>query len=412
MKLNATAVKQAKPREKQYKLSDGKGMYLLVTPNGAKYWRLKYRFADREKSLALGVYPDITLAEARSKRDAARKALANDTDPAELKKCRKRSLREESDNCFKHIAIEWFNTRMRGRSKSHSDRTLRALHRDLFPLLGSRPISQITAPEVLSALRRIEARGAIETAHRVKQIAAQIFRYAVATGRSDRDPTVDLRGALMSPKKRHLASITDPEQVGQLLIAIEGYSGTPVVKAALLLSPLLFCRPGEIRHMEWLEVNWDEDRWEIPAEKMKMKLPHIVPLARQAKELLWELRPFTGGGRYVFPSARGPTRPLSENGVRTALRTLGYTNDTMTPHGFRAMARTLLDEALGFRVDWIEHQLAHAVRDANGRAYNRTSHLAGRFKMMQVWADYLDELKDQQRTTTSNPKHPTSYCNS
>jgi integrase len=247
------------------------------------------------------------------------------------------------------------------------------------------------------ALRKIEDRGALETAHRAKQTAGQVFRYAVATGRAERDPTGDLKGALGNPKGRHLAAITDPKEVGKLLVAMKGYTGTQVVKAALLLSPLLICRPGELRHMEWTEVKWEENSWELPGEKMKTKQPHVVPLSTQALDLLRELKKLTGNGRYVFPSARGASRPLSENGVRTALRTLGYDNNTMTPHGFRAMARTILDEVLDFRVDWIEHQLAHAVRDTNGRAYNRTTHLEGRRQMMQKWADYLDWQSEKAR---------------
>ena len=230
-------------------------------------------------------------------------------------------------------------------------------------------------------------------AHRARQTAGQVFRYAVATGRAERDPSADLRGALQSKTKKHYAAITEPGEVGRLLLAIDAFQGTPVVKTALQLSPILFQRPGEIRAMEWQEINWDEARWELPADKMKMGQPHIVPLPSQAVALLKELRRLTGRGKYVFPSARGASRHLSDNGVRTALRTLGYDNETMTPHGFRAMARTLLDEVLNFRVDWIEHQLAHAVKDPNGRAYNRTSHLDGRTKMMQDWADYLDDLK-------------------
>lgn len=393
MSLTATTVKQAKLQEKPYKLSDEKGMYLLVSPSGSKCWRLKYRYAGKEKNLALGVYPDVSLAKARDKRDQARTALADGIDPSEVKKARKLASQQEAADSFKVIATEWFNTMMKDRSKSHRNRTKRALEKDLYPPIGHRPIAQLGAPEVLRALRKIESRGAVETAHRTKQIAGQVFRYAVATGRADRDPTGDLKGALSNPKKGHHAAITDPKDVGILLVAMDGYTGSEVVKTALLLSPLLLCRPGELRHMEWTELNREEARWEIPAEKMKTKTPHIVPLSQQVQDLLRELEKLTGSGRYVFPSARGKSRPLSENGVRTALRTLGYDNDTMTPHGFRAMARTILDEVLGERVDWIEHQLAHAVRDSNGRAYNRTAHLNGRREMMQKWADYLDSLR-------------------
>jgi integrase len=395
MKLVATQVKNAKPKVKPYKLADGHGMYLLVNPNGTKYWRLKYRYGGKEKVLALGVYPARSLTAARGKRDEAKTLLDEGMDPTQAKKAKKLAGNEAAVNSFEVVATEWFHTKMCDRSKNHQDRTMRALKKDLFPQIGTQPISKITAPDLLMALRKIEARGAIETAHRAKQTAGQIFRFAIATGRAERDPSADLKGALMNPKKKHLAAITEPKEVGKLLVAIGGFTGTPVVKAALLLSPLLFCRPGELRHMEWMEINWEEDRWELPAEKMKMKQQHVVPLSRQSIELLKEIHKQTGRGRYVFPSARGATRPLSENGVRTALRTMGYDNATMTPHGFRAMARTILDEVLNYRVDWIEHQLAHAVKDANGRAYNRTSHLEGRRDMMQGWADYLDDLKAQ-----------------
>ena len=395
MALTAIAVKQAKPKDKPYKLADGKGMYLLINPNGAKYWRLKYRYAGKEKTLAMGVYPDISLEKARDQRDEAKRLLFDHVDPGVAKKLRKLAVYENETNSFEMLAREWFETRMIDKSNSHQKRTWSSLKKDLFPPLGNRPINQITAPELLMALRKIEARGAIETAHRAKQTAGQIFRYAIVTGRAERDPSADLKGALKNPIKTHLAAITDPKEVGKLMVAIEGFQGTPTVKTALLLSPLIFTRPGELRHMEWEEINWEEERWELPAEKMKMKQPHIVPLSTQALHLLKEHHRLTGRVKYVFPSARGASRPLSENGVRTALRTLGYDNETMTPHGFRAMARTILDEVLNYRTDWIEHQLAHAVRDANGRAYNRTAHLAGRREMMQGWADYLDQLRAQ-----------------
>ena len=395
MPLTATAVKQAKPKDKPYKLSDGKGMHLLISPNGAKYWRVKYRFAGKEKTLALGVYPEVSLAEARDKLDKARRLLRDDVDPGLAKKLKRLHQYEEEANSFEAIAREWFETKMTDRSERHRTRTIAALEKDLFPQIGNRPISQINAPELLMALRKIENRGAIETAHRAKQTAGQIFRYAIVTGRAERDPSADLKGALKNPVKTHLAAITESREVGKLMLAIEGFRGTPVVKAALQLSPLLFCRPGELRHMEWQEINWEEERWEIPADKMKMKQPHIVPLSTQSLGLLNELQRLTGRGRYVFPSARGASRPLSENGVRTALRTMGYDNETMTPHGFRAMARTILDEVLNYRVDYIEHQLAHAVKDANGRAYNRTSHIKERTNMMQGWADYLETLREE-----------------
>lgn len=398
MALTTVTASQAKPKDKPYKLADEKGMYLYVVPKGFKYWRLKYRFAGKEKSLALGVYPEISLKEARAKRDEARKLISNGIDPSEHKQATKAARQDAAANSFEVIALEWFARKLADKSKDHRARTLRALEKDLFPFIGKRPIEAITPPELLKALRRIEDRGAIETAHRAKQTAGQIFRYAVATGRAERDPSADLKGALAAPGKTHLAAITDPREAGKLMLAIEGFTGTPTVKAALQLSPLLFCRPGELRHMEWTEINWEDKQWELPASKMKMKQPHIVPLSKQALAILEDIYRLNGNRRYVFPSARGASRPLSENGVRTALRTMGYTNEQMTPHGFRAMARTILDEVLGFRVEWIEHQLAHAVKDANGRAYNRTTHLKQRREMMQQWADYLDRLKLEAST--------------
>jgi len=393
MALSDTKVRTAKGAEKEYKLSDERGLFLLVKPNGRKYWRVKYRFDGREKKLSIGAYPEISLAEARSAREAARRQIAQGVDPSQHKKATKAARMDAAANSFEVVGREWLDKR--GPKSESGDKRLRSLlERDLFPRLGNRPINDIKPPELLQVLRRIEGRGAIETAHRAKQYAGQIFRYAVATGRADRDPSQDLTGALKSPTKRHFPAITDPKDAGRLMAAIYSYQGTPTVMAALKLSPLFFCRPGELRQIEWSEVNFNEQRIELPAEKMKIKLPHIIPLSRQATEILKELHLLTGRGRYVFPSARGGSRPLSENGVRTALRTLGYTNEQMTPHGFRAMARTILDEILGFPVDWIEHQLAHAVKDANGRAYNRTKHLEQRRRMMQTWADYLDGLRE------------------
>lgn len=393
MAISDTAVKAAKPRDKDYKLSDEKGLFLLVTKAGKKYWRLKYRFAGKEKLLALGVYPETTLAEARRARDNARTLLAQGIDPSEEKKAQKAALLLASENSFEAVSKQWFDTKG-PKATSTRARVTRILSKDLLPSIGARPISEITPPELLAALRKIEARGALETARKANQLAGQIFRFAVQVGLAQRDPSADLRGALQKAEVKHYAAITDPKEVGRLMAAIHNYqSGTPAVSAALRLSPLFFCRPGELRLMEWSEVNFDEARIEIPAAKMKMSQDHIIPLADQAVEILKALQPITGMGKYVFPSARGLSRPLSENGVRTALRNMGYTNEQISPHGFRAMARTLLDEVLGFPPDWIEHQLAHSVRDANGRAYNRTKHLDNRRKMMQAWADYLDTLR-------------------
>lgn len=396
-KLTATAVKNAKHQASSYKMPDGGGLYLLVKAPG-KYWRYDYRFATKRKTLALGVYPDVSLAKARERHQAAREKLAEGIDPSIAKQIEKLTANQQDDS-FESVAMEFLQKRG-PRSEGGDKRLHRLLKKDLIPYLGKLSVSEISPLELLSVLRKIEERGAIDTAHRAKQIAGMVFRYAVATGRAERDPSADLKGALAQPSKTHFKAITSPEEVGKLMLAIDSYRGTPTVMAALKLSPLLFCRPGELRQLEWQEVNFDKYRIELPASKMKTNQQHIIPLSNQALKLLKELHPITGGGRYVFPSARGKSRPLSENGVRTALRTMGYDNETMSPHGFRAMARTLLDEELGYRVDWIEHQLAHAVKDPNGRAYNRTAHLEGRTKMMQDWADYLESLKSEASKTS------------
>ncbi len=391
MALTDPKIKQAKAKDKDYKLSDEKGLFLLVKKTGAKYWRMKYRFAGKEKLMAFGVYPDVTLKEARAHGEEARKQLRAGIDPNAAKKAEK----QKENNSFELVAREWYAKKKPHWSESHCVRVLRGLENDLLPSLGDMPIDIISASDLLTALRKIEAREAFESARKVKQIAGQIFRYGIATARCKHDISADLREALQQPVVKHFAAITEPKEVGRLMVAIDGFQGTVTVKAALQLSPLLFQRPGEIRHMEWKEINWEEERWEIPAEKMKLREPHIVPLCKQALAILEQQELLTGRGRYVLPSQRGASRPLSENGVRVALRTMGFDNETITPHGFRAMARTILDEVLGFRVDWIEQQLAHAVKDANGRAYNRTKHLEQRRNMMQKWADYLDDLRLQ-----------------
>lgn len=390
--LSATAARQAPAKDKPYRLSDEKGLYLEIHPTGSKYWRFKYRFGGKEKRLALGVFPDVPLKEARDRRDEARKLLRDGLDPSQERRRLRAMARQQTEDSFGAIGREWLAKERRHWSESHLERVERALTKDLAAL-STRPIRDITSPELLSALRRVEARGAIETAHRTKQVAGQIFRYAVAIGRADSDPSRDLKGALVRPKKTHLAAITDPHAVGELLRAIDGYQGTPVVRAALRLAPLVFVRPGELRTMEWREIVWASEAWHIPPEKMKTGREHIVPLSRQALEILLEVQPLTGRFRYVFPSARSPRRPMSNNAVLSAFRRMDIPNDMMSGHGFRAMARTLLDEVLEFRVDIIEHQLAHAVRDVNGEAYNRTKFLKQRRSMMQRWSDYLDELK-------------------
>lgn len=398
MPLSVPAIKAAQSKEKDYKLFDDKGLFILVKVSGAKYWRLKYRFAGKEKLLSLGVFPEVTLTQARVKRDEARSILREGRDPSDTAKSKARRAPGDCANTFEAVARDWL-VRRGQKSISGDARMLRLLEGDLFPQIGRLPIREISAPILLSALRKIESRGAIESARRAKQYAGQVFRYAIATGVADRDPTPDLVGALATPKTAHHSAITDPRGAGKLMAAIEGYSGTPTVKAALQLTALFFCRQGELRYMEWSEINWDENRIEIPAARMKGGDDHIIPLSRQAREILMALEA-EKRSKYVFPSAKGASRPLSENAVRAALRTMGYGNDDMTPHGFRAMARTLLDEVLHYRIEWIEQQLAHTVKDFHGRAYNRTKHLDERARMMQAWADYLDGLK--QNTLPNN----------
>lgn len=391
--LTDIKVKSAKGKEKPYKLTDGQGLFLLVTPAAGKLWRFKYRFDGKEKLLSFGAYPEISLADARAKRDAARKMVANDIDPSEIRKAQKEAKAAATENAFEVIAREWHG-KFSGRwSPSHAKSTIERLERDAFPFIGTRPIAEIKAPELLSMLRRIESRGALETAHRVRTVCGQVFRYAVATGRAERDPAADLKGALPPYKPSHRAALTDPKDVASLLRAIDGYQGSFVVKCALQLAGMFFVRPGELRSAEWLEFDLEEGIWSIPAEKMKMKQAHIVPLSRQAIEVLKSLKSLTGHSRYVFPSGRTSLRQMSNNAILAALRRMGYEKDEMSGHGFRAMARTILDEVLHVRPDFIEHQLAHAVRDPNGRAYNRTAHLEERKKMMQLWSDYLDGLK-------------------
>lgn len=392
MPLNLPAIKNAEPRDKDYKLFDAKGLFLLVKTNGAKYWRMKYRYGGKEKLLALGTLSEVTLTQARATRDDARKLLRDGLDPGEVTKAGSHSDQTEAHDTFEIVTREWLDKRGR-KSESGDKRLVRLFERDLFPYLGKVRIAEITSPVLLEVLRRIEARGAVETAHRAKQSCGQVFRYAIAAGKATADPSAPLSKALATPKAGHFSAITDPKGVGKLMAAIYAYQGTPIVQAALKLTALFFCRQGELRHMEWHEINWDLNRIEIPASRMKAGEPHIIPLSNQARRILEELRDLHLRGKYVFPGARGATRPLSENGVRVALRYMGYDNDAMTPHGFRATARTLLDEVLGYRIEWIEQQLAHTVKDIHGRAYNRTKHLEQRAKMMQDWADYLDALR-------------------
>jgi integrase len=389
--LSDTAIRQAKPTVKPRKLFDASGLYLLVAPTGGKWWRLKYRFAGKERLLALGTYPDVGLKQAREKRDAARKLVAAGIDPGAQRKAAKAALVQRTEGSFEAVAREWFEKFSAGWAPTHAATIIRRLERDVFPWLGTRPAGEIAAPDLLTALRRVEARGALETAHRIHQVCGQVFRYAVATGRAQRDPSADLRGALPPVREKHHAALTEPKQVGALLRAINEYQGTFVTRCALRLAPLVFVRPGELRKAEWSEFDLDGATWRIPAARMKMGAEHVVPLSRQAVEILREVKPLTGASRYVFPGARTAGRPMSENTITAALRRMGYSRDEMTGHGFRTIASTMLNE-LGFSADAIERQLAHAERDGVRDAYNRAEYLSERNRMMQAWGDYLDSL--------------------
>ncbi len=388
--LTPSQVANAKPQATPCKLRDERGMYLLVQPNGGKWWRFDYRRPDtrQRNTLSLGTFPDVSLKQARERRDEARKQIADGIDPA----TRRQAGRLSDAESFEAIAREWHGKHKAKWTQSYATHLLRRLEVNVFPYIGSRPIAGLLAPDILAVLRRIEARGVIETAHRVHQYIALVFRYAVATGRATADPTPSLRGAIPTVPKVHFASIKEPGKVGQLLRDLNAYAGHPVTRAALQLAPLLFVRPGELRHAEWAEIDMDKAEWRIPAHKMKMRAPHIVPLSSQAVAILRELEPLTGRGQYVFPSLHSRVRCMSENTVNVALRRMGYDNKTMTGHGFRSMASTLLNEQ-GWNRDAIERQLAHAERDAVRAAYNYAEHLPERRKMMQAWADYLDGLR-------------------
>jgi integrase len=391
MALTDTAIRSAKPSDKALKLADEKGLFLLIHPNGSKYWRQKYRYNGKEKTLAHGVYPDVGLKDARERRDAARKLLADGIDPGENRKVQKSAKVERAANSFEVIAREWFAKQKPTWAASHAEKIIARLENDIFPWLGGKAIAEITAPDVLSVLRRIEGRGAIDTAHRAKSNISQVMRYAIATGKAERDPCPDLRGALPPLRHDNFASITEPAKVAELLRAMDAFSGTFVVKSALLLAPLLFVRPGELRKALWADIDLDKAEWRYFVTKTKTE--HSVPLASQAVVILKELHALTGHAANVFPG-RDPQKPMSEAAINAALRRMGYDTKTeITGHGFRAMARTILHEELHQKPEVIEHQLAHKVPDSLGTAYNRTKFLKERKAMMQLWADYLDKLK-------------------
>ncbi len=402
--LTDLQVQRAKPTDKEYKLSDGGGLYLLVTPTGGKLWRFKYRFGGKEKLLTFKTYPEIPLTKARHCRDDARKLLANGIDPgtqvgtkAEKLKADAAKLELEQQTeiaaiTFEKVAREWHASRISDWSETHADRLMRQLVRDVFPEIGNKHITEVKFTDIVALLRKVSIR-TLETAHRLKIAFHGTFRYAMMHGYITQNPATDFREVLPTVKPKHMAAPTDPKKVAELMRAIDSFSGSFIVKCAMQLAPLLFCRPGELRHAEWSEIDFDRALWSIPAEKMKLKKPHLVPLSTQALSIFKALQPLTGAGKYCFPCHRSPLRSMSENSVNAGLRRLGFEKDEVTGHGFRAMARTMLHEILRFEPDVIEAQLAHAVPDRLGNAYNRTKFIEKRTTMMQTWADYLDGLK-------------------
>jgi integrase len=393
MPLTDTALRNAKPRDSAYKLSDRDGLYLLVSTSGNKLWRFDYRFLSKRKTLALGQYPIVGLADARRACDEARTLLSRGVDPSEKRKLDKLVVTIAAATTFRVVAEEWLSKVEREGRAEITMRKSRWLLDLAYPTIGARPIDTITPPELLLALRNVEAKGHYESARRMRSVCGRVFRYAIATGRATRNPALDLQGALIAPKVQHHAAITDPVAIGALLRAIDGYEGSPIVRAALQLLAMVFVRPGELRHAAWAEFDLEAARWTIPAARMKMRAPHIVPLARQALVILRDLQSMTGGGVFLFPSNRTVTRPISENTLNAALRRLGYGRDDMTSHGFRSMASTRLNEMGRWNPDAIERQLAHGERNVVRAAYNHAHYLNERIEMMQAWADYLHELR-------------------
>jgi len=395
--LTDKTIKSLVPGEKKTRHFDAGGLYLEVAPSGGKWWRLKFRYGGKEKRLSLGTYPTVSLREARERRDGAKKMLANGIDPSAARKEEKAEARAASET-FEVIAREWHGSFLKGLTERSASEILHRIERDVFPWVGHKPVREVTAPDLLAVVRRIESRGAPETARRVLQYLSRIGRYAVATGRAERDAAADLRGALPPANKKHFSTLTDPKDVAALLRAIDTYQGSYIVLCALKLAPLVFVRPGELRKAEWAEFNLDEAEWRIPAERMKMRELHIVPLSHQCVTILKELQPLTGSGKYLFPSIRSVARPISENTLNGALRRLGYTKEEICAHGFRSMASTLLNEQ-GWNRDAIEKQLSHGERDAIRASYNFAQYLPERRKMMQGWADFLEGLKAGAKVT-------------
>ena len=392
MKLTDVFLKKVKPTDKVQKHSDGGGLYLHVTPTGGKLWRMAYRYEGKQKTLSFGSYPVVSLKDARQKRDEAKVQLVTGVDPSLHKKAVKAVAKASESNSFEIVAREWFNKRKEFWALSNSSKIIARLEKDIFPFIGAKPINQITAPELLVALRRIEDRGAVESAHRVLQNCSAIFRYAIATCRAERDTAADLRGAIPPARSNNFSTITDPKIIGILLRDIYEYNGNLIVTAALRMAPYVFVRPGELRNAEWSEFDFDKAEWRIPASRMKMKQLHIVPLSKQVMAILEDLQRYTGHTRYLFPGMRANTAPISDMTLLAGLRRLGYGKEQMTVHGFRSMASTLLNEQ-GYNRDWIERQLAHSERNSIRAAYNYAEYLPERRIMMQEWADYLDSLK-------------------
>lgn len=400
--LTDTKLRALKPRATVYRVADSNGLAIEVRPSGAKLWRYRYRYDGKASMASLGEYPSVSLSEARAQRDRMRALLRGGANPVQVSRAERVAVVEQNATTFAAIAKELLAKRVKeGVSAGTAAREMRLINKDLASI-GSRPIAEVTAKELLAALRKLEQRGVKETAHRARSLAGRVFRYAIATGRASVNPASDLAGALEQPKTRHFPAITEPTEIGNLLRAIHSYSGALATQSALKLAPLTFVRPGELRSARWADIDLESAEWRFTASKTGT--PHIVPLSAQAVEILRDLQPVTGRREFLFPSVRSADRPMSENTINAALRNLGFDRDTITGHGFRAMARTVLDEVLGFRPDYIEHQLAHAVRDPLGRAYNRTAHLPERKKMMQAWADYLDALRTGANVVPLRPK--------
>ncbi len=391
MSLNDTQLRNLKPSGKIEKYSDGGGLYLHLSAAGGKLWRLAYRFDGKQKTMSFGAYPTVSLKDAREKRDECKSLLAKGIDPSLHKKATKAACIAETACAYEIIAREWHAKHAPNWTESNAERVLARQEKDVFPFIGKRPIAQISAPELLTVLRKVETRGALDTAHRIMQDSSRIFRYAIATGRAERDPAADLKGALPPPRKGHFATIVDVKEIGQLLRDIDAYTGNVVVRAALRLAPHVFVRPGELRKAEWAEFDLEHAEWRIPAKRMKMRVLHIVPLSQQALGILHDLHPYSSDGQYLFPSVRAKSAPISDMTLLAGLRRLGYGPDQMTVHGFRSLASTLLNEQ-GYNKDWIERQLAHGERNSVRASYNYAEYLPERRKMMQDWGDFLDSL--------------------